>query len=115
MFAAVGDADHQRRLAVEFADDRIGRIDDARPRPREADEDEAGHDRHEGHAAENLDRGDDMAIDRCRRHHAIADGRQRLQAEEEGVAQGARMHIRDRRPAPRDRQGEKDVDREIER
>src|SRR5579872_5239383 len=55
-------------------------IDDPRSGPREAHEDEAGHDRHEGHAGKDFGRGDDMTVERRRRHHAIADGRQSFEA-----------------------------------
>ena len=63
------------------------------PRPREADEQKAGHDRGEHQAAKDFDCRDGMAIERRRSHVAIAHGRERLDAEKECIGPGRALAI----------------------
>ena len=74
---------------------RIGGEDQLGPRPREAHEGEAGQDGGEREPAYDLGRHNHMAVE-CRRIHlAIADRRQRLDAEEEGIPEVMRPSIGD--------------------
>ena len=79
----VGDADHQRLLALMAADDRMPGEHEAGARARETREDQPGHHREEAHAGEDFDRRDDVAVIGLRMHVAVADGRQRLDREVE--------------------------------
>ena len=79
--APVADPYHQCRFAVMHRHYRIGGEDQLGPRPRKADEGEAGQDGCKRDPAYDLGRRDHTAI-QCRRIHlAIADRRQRLDTE----------------------------------
>ncbi len=111
--APVADPHHQRRFAVMHRHHRIGGEDQLGPRPRKADEGEAGQDGREREPAYDLGRRDHMAV-QCRRIHlAIADRRQRLDAEEEGVREAIRPSIRHRTGNQPKECGEDDIHQQI--
>ena len=88
--ARIGDAEHQGRLALVHGDDRMLGKDKTRARPREPGKDQPGHDREEGHAGEDFDRGDEMPVIGLRVHVAVADRRQRLDREIEQARAASR-------------------------
>src|SRR5580700_10242165 len=95
-YPPVADPHHQGRFAVMHRHHRIGGEDQLSPWPRKADEGEAGQDGRERDPAYDLGRRDYTAV-QCRRIHlAVADRRQRLDTEEEGVREAMRPNIRHR-------------------
>lgn len=94
--ASIADLQHQRRLAVVHRDHWIGCEYQFGPRPREADEGEAGQDRGERDAAHDFGRRDHMPVERRGIHLAITNSRDCLDAEKEGICEAVRPGVGDR-------------------
>jgi len=77
---------------------------------REAGEGEPGHQRNQHDGDESFDRGDRMRVQRLRVHVAVADGRTRLDAEEEQVVEVAEPRVGDRILAEPIEPGEHDIE-----
>ncbi len=82
---SVGGAEHQRRHAVEIVDHRNRAESHPRGRPRDPGEHKAGGQRHIDKPDEGFDGDDQVGGKAAREHVAVADGAERLDAEEEGV------------------------------
>jgi hypothetical protein len=91
----VGDAQEQRRHAVESGDHHVPAEEHARGRAGELGEDEAGHEGQAEQADERLERHEQVRRQPPRRHLAVADGGHGLDAEEEGVGEVAGSRLLD--------------------
>src|SRR5436190_11439686 len=83
--AQVSHAEHQTEPAIVGRDEKAVAENDAGGRPGEPDKDQASDDRDPDHAEEDLDRDNDMAINRCGIVMPVADGGQSFHTEEERV------------------------------
>jgi len=81
----ITDADHQRRLPIQRRNDQGIAEHDTGDWTRKAHEDEAGHRCEQKNPSHDFNRRDDVGVQRLRIHVAVADGGQRLHAEEEAV------------------------------
>ena len=87
--ALVGAAEDQHPASVEIGDHRPVREHHPRRGPRDAGEDQPRRHRDREQADEALRRDDEVGVDVPRRHGAVADGAEGLDAEEKGVEEGA--------------------------
>ena len=94
------------------ADDGVGGIGDLRLGAGKPDEQQSGDDRCEHRAGDDFRRRDDMTIQRGRRHHAVTDRGQGLDAEKEDVGERARRGIGDGAGAEPIEQRENHIDRQ---
>lgn len=85
VMVVVTDSYHQRRFPIQWADHHRFAEHDARDGSGETDENETGHDREQKHAGHDLDRADDVPVNRLRVHVSVADSRERLHAEEKTI------------------------------
>jgi len=99
--------------SVEGSYDQAIAKDNPRRRPREPNEDETGDDRDPDHAEKDLDRNDDMAVDRRRIVMAVADGSKCLDTKEKGLGERTRHHVGDTVPTQRVESGEEEVDNDV--
>ena len=112
--AAVAEAHHQRPPGPVAGDHHLVGEQDLGLRAREAHEGEAGHRRGEHHADEDLERRHEVPGQRGRCHDAVADGGERLDAEEERVEERARRHVGDAARQLEVRQREREVDGSVQ-
>ena len=95
VLARIGGAEHEREFAVDRAHDGVPREQEARPRPREAREHESGDQREHHEADEDLDHCHHMAVQGLRVHVPVADGGERLDAEEKRAEEARRIQVGD--------------------
>ncbi len=112
VLARVGGAHHQRHAAVERPYDRVAGEHDLGARAREAREDQPRRQRDAGHADKDFQRRDPVRVDGLRVHVAIADRRERFDAEEKRAAESRWKLIGDRRLAEHVERGKHGVEQQ---
>ena len=109
----ITDPHHQRRFVVVHRDDRVCGEDQLGPRPRKANEGQAGQNCREGEPADDLGRRNQVAVQCCRIHLAIADGCNRLYAEEKDVHEATRSSMPHRSGNQPEKNGKSDIHEKI--
>ena len=113
--ALVGEAQGQCRPAVMRTDDRDPAEQDARRRPREAGEHQAGRHCEEQEPERGLDRDDEIGVERRRHQLPVADRRHGLDAEKERIGERTRPSIGDGAGLQQIEQREPRIGADIER